>query len=84
MTTGDRESALLCHFVMHLLTGSDTTSQFLRHGQKTAWNTWDTYQEATEAFVIPVDNPCVLVDESSELFQYVERCICLLHKPSTD
>ena len=70
-----------CHA---LTSGSDTTSQFLRHGQKTAWNTWDTYQEATEAFVIPADNPCVLVDESSEVFQYVEIFVCLLYKPSID
>ena len=68
----------------HALTGSDTTSQFLRHGKKAAWKTWGTYQEATEAFVIPADDPFVLVDESAKLFQCVERFICLLYEPSTD
>ena len=73
-----------CYAIFHALTGSDTTSQFLRHGKKAAWNTWNTYQEATEVFVIPADNPFMPVDESSELFQHVERFVCLLYEPSTD
>ena len=68
----------------HALTGSDTTSQFLRHGKRAAWKTWATFQEANEAFTIPAGNPFVQVNEMSELFQCVERFVCLLYEPSTD
>lgn len=68
----------------HALTGSDTTSQFLRHGKKAAWKTWATYQEANEAFAIPASNPFVKIDVMSKLFQCVERFVCLLYQPSTD
>ena len=40
-------------------------------------------QEATEAVVILAVNPCVPMDESTDLFQYVERFVCLLYDPST-
>lgn len=68
----------------HALTGSDTTSQFLRHGKKGSWKTWRTFNEATEAFSIPAKDPFQHVDESSKLFRCVERFVCLLYEPSTD
>ena len=68
----------------HALTGSDTTSQFLRHGKKAAWRTWETFEEATQAFNTPANDPFIVVDESSALFKCVERFVCLLYEPSTD
>ena len=68
----------------HALTGSDTTSQFCRHGKRAAWNTWTAFHEATEAFLISADQPFIAVDESSHLCKIVERFICLLYESSTE
>ena len=37
--------------IFHAFTGSDTTSTFCGHGKKTAWATWESYPEVTDAFL---------------------------------
>lgn len=68
----------------HALTGSDTTSQFLKHGKKTAWSAWATYPYSCMIFKAVADVPFCTIDESSTIFKCVERFVCLLYDQATD
>ena len=68
----------------HALTGSDTTSQFLRHGKKQAWKTWSSYPEVTDAFVLTADIPFRRISESSAVFPIMEIFVCLMYEHSTE
>ena len=45
---GRRKSKCLPFF--HALTGCDTTSSFLGHGKRSAWETWVSFPEVSESF----------------------------------
>ena len=71
---GPRKSAALPFF--HSFTGCDTVSSFTGIGKKTAWNVWNVYPEATEAFEELVTMPDNISHKSIALMQ---RFVVLLY-----
>ena len=59
----------------HAITGSDCTSAFQGKGKKTAWDTWNAFEEATEAFVEMTSNGSL----SKESEQAPERFVILMY-----
>lgn len=80
-TLGSERSKALLFF--HAFTGSDTTSQFLGKGKKTAWDAWNAYPEATSAFFSITEDPFHPLMLSSRLFAILERFTCVLYDKST-
>lgn len=68
----DRSEALP---VFHAITGCDTVSFFAGKGKKTAWDTWNNFNEVTPAF-------CALASAPSTIEEWVaplERFVILLY-----
>ena len=52
------EPHMSCALLMfHALTGCDTVSTFAGHGKKTAWSTWKSLPELTDALLMLADGP---------------------------
>ena len=67
--------------VFHALTGCDTVSAFGGRGKNTAWNTWQVFPEATEAF----EQLLLMEDSISESTMLVlERFVVLLYHHTSD
>ena len=43
--------------MFHALTGCDIVSNFAGHGKETAWSTWKSLLELTDALLMPADGP---------------------------
>ena len=43
--------------MFHALTGCDTVTSFAGHGKKTAWSTWKSLPELTDALLMLADGP---------------------------
>ena len=67
---GEQASTALPFF--HSFTGSDTTSQFLGKGKKSAWESWKAYPEATVAFRFAFDHPFQILDLKSPQMKLLE------------
>ena len=67
--------------VFHALTGCDTVSAFGGRGKKTAWNTWQVFPEATEAF-----EQLLLMEDSirESTMLVLERFVVLLYHRTSD
>lgn len=52
---GSEKSLALLMF--HAFTGCDTVSSFSGKGKKTAWETWNVFPEATDAFLSLMHQP---------------------------
>ena len=62
--------------MFHAFTGSDTTSSFCGHGKKTAWATWESFPEATNAFLELSSGP---IDIPAECLTTLERFVVLMY-----
>ena len=60
--------------LFHALTGSDTTSQFLGCGKKTAWAAWNSTPALRETMTILTDHPELFTLESVHM-QCIERFV---------
>ena len=68
----------------HAFTGCDTTSSFFGKSKKSAWASWNSYPEATEAFLYITEHPYEPIDLTSSHFLTLERfTVILYHKVST-
>ena len=65
--------------VFYSLTGCDTTSQFYGKGKNKAWEAWDVYQDATEAFSFMAGNTFQIIQQQSSIFATLERFVCVLY-----
>ncbi|XP_071792576.1 uncharacterized protein [Asterias amurensis] len=63
----------------HAFTGSDTTSQFLGKGKKSAWEAWNSFPGVSEAFVSISQHPFEPLEIASPDFQLLERFTCVLY-----
>ena len=67
---------MLCALPMfHALTGCYIVSSFAGHGQKTAWSTWKSLPELTDALLMLADGPKVIPDDA---MNRIERFVILL------
>ncbi|ELU07992.1 hypothetical protein CAPTEDRAFT_216620 [Capitella teleta] len=65
--------------LFHAMTGCDTVSAFYGRGKRTAWETWQSYPEVTEAF-----QKCVSSDTVSKTcMSLLERFVILLYDKSS-
>ena len=78
---GERKCRSLPFF--HAFTGSDTTSQFFRHGKKSAWHAWTCFPDVTEALLVPSEEPFIHIEIASSLFGLMERFVCLMYDSSS-
>lgn len=62
----------------HAFTGSDVTSFFSGRGKTTAWNTWAVCPEATEAFLLMMDNSSV-IPLNDKITTILERFVVLMY-----
>ena len=71
--------------LFHAFTGSDTTSQLLGKGKKTAWEAWNSFPEVTEAFLCAADRPfqSLLLQLNSPTTEKLERYVCVLYDKTT-
>ena len=66
----------------HAISGCDTTSSFHQKGKKSAWDTWQLFDDVTEAFVKVWEVPSV--DRIKELMPLFEQFIIFMYdKTST-
>ena len=73
--------------IFHSLTGCDTTSTFLGHGKKGAWETWNLFPDVTSTFIQLCCKPDT--DAVTKHKPAVERFVILMydrtsHKDSVD
>ena len=62
----------------HAFTGCDTVSSFGGHGKKSAWDTWNSFPNVTDAFIKLSSEPHA-VSENSEYLPTLERFVVLLY-----
>ena len=62
--------------MFHALTGCDTVSAFTGHGKKTAWVTWSSFPELTEALLTLSFTPPSIPEETMRV---VERFVILMY-----
>lgn len=65
----------------HSVTGCDTVSAFHGRGKKTAWETWNVYDEATEAFLALSQAPQLIEEDT---FKILERFVVILYDRTSD
>ncbi len=65
--------------IFHCFTGCDTTSSFFGKGKKTAWETWKSYPEVTEAFLYMAGHPHIPITVEAQNFQLLERFSVILY-----
>ena len=51
------------------LTGCDTVSTFAGHGKKTAWSTWNSLPELTDALLMLADGPKEIPDDAMNIIE---------------
>ena len=61
--------------MFHALTGCDNVSRFAEHGKKTAWSTWKSLPELTDALLMLADGPKEIPDGAINI---IERFVILL------
>ena len=57
--------------MFHTLTGCDTASRFAGHGTKTAWETWKSLPEFTDALLTLACPPCDIPERHYAVYQVV-------------
>ena len=62
--------------MFHALTGCDTTSGFAGYGKKTAWSTWKTLPQLTDALL---KLPCAPSKIPEDAMLILERFVILLY-----
>ena len=62
--------------MFHALTGCDTVSAFVGHGKKTAWATWNSLPELTDALLTLARAPTGIPGAS---MQAIERLVILIY-----
>jgi len=76
---GPRKCLALPFF--HSLTGCDTSSSFAGKGKKTAWEAWNAYLVATEAFII-LQQGLEEIDDAT--ISVVERFVIIMYDRTSD
>ena len=66
----------------HAFTGCDTVSCFSGKGKKTAWETWSSFPDATEAFLHLSCSPESLCMDS-RIFIILQSFVCLMYDRTT-
>ncbi len=61
--------------MFHALTGCDTVSGFVGHGKKSAWSTWNSFPELTDALLELAHAPTEVTEQTLKV---IERFIVLL------
>jgi hypothetical protein len=51
---------------VHAITGGDTGSAFRGKGNRTAWQAWEIFDEATDTFVRLSETPAAIGDQDME------------------
>ena len=62
--------------ILHALTGCDTVFAFTSHGKRTAWITWNSFPELTEALLSLSFTPHSILEETMKI---IERFVILMH-----
>ena len=62
--------------MFHALTGCDTVSSFVEYGKKTAWSTWNTLTQLTDALL---KLSCAPSDLPGDVMLIIERFVILLY-----
>ena len=62
--------------MFHALTGCDTVSAFVGHGKKTAWATWNSFPELTNALLELAHAPTEIPEQSMHV---IERFVILMY-----
>lgn len=65
--------------VFHAFSGSDTTSYFFRKGKKSAWHSWKSYPDVTDAFLSIWNHPFEILDTGSPQFRQLERYTIVIY-----
>ncbi|KAG0719155.1 hypothetical protein GWK47_051077 [Chionoecetes opilio] len=60
----------------HAITGCDTVSAFVGHGKKSAWATWNTLPELTDALLSLANAPTSIQEDTMHV---IERFVILLY-----
>ena len=60
--------------IVHALTGCDTVSRFAGHRKKTAWSTWKSRPELTDALLIHADGPKEIPDDVINIIDRFHIC----------
>ncbi|CAB3995762.1 Hypothetical predicted protein, partial [Paramuricea clavata] len=65
--------------------GCDTTSAFGGKGKKSFWQSWNAYEEVTDAFVhLAISHPFEHLDLHSESFQRIERLVVVVYDKTSN
>ena len=67
--------------MFHAITGSDMVSFFSGRGKKTAWNTWDTFPQVTDAFAILSKTPFEI---STAIMDVVQRFVVIWYDRTSE
>ena len=70
--------------VFHSFTGCDTTSAFFGRSKKSAWETWNSFPDVTQAFIYIALHPFADVDFDDEHFKLLERFTVILYDKTSD
>ncbi|KAG0717816.1 hypothetical protein GWK47_053675 [Chionoecetes opilio] len=62
--------------MFHAITGCDTVSAFVGHGKKSAWATWNTLPELTDALLSLAKAPTSIQEDTMHV---IERFVILLY-----
>lgn len=62
--------------MFHAITGCDTVSAFVGHGKKSAWATWNTLPELTDALLSLANAPTSIQEDTMHV---IERFVILLY-----
>ena len=62
--------------MFHAITGYDTVSAFVGHGKKSAWATWNSLPELTDALLSLANAPTSLQEDTMHV---IERCVLLVY-----
>ena len=65
--------------MLHLISGSDTTSAFWGKEKKSFWQAWMAFEEVTDTFVYLASHPFEPLDSNCENFRKIERLIVLVY-----
>ena len=66
--------------MFHVITGCDTVSAFVGHGKKSAWATWNSLPELTDALLSLANAPTSLQEDTMHV---IDRFVILLYDRTT-
>ena len=69
---GPEEASGILYF--HVFTGCDVVSAFHEKGKKSAWLTWDAFEEVSETFTILSNCPTEVCDAALQKLHLLSPC----------